>query len=574
VEASLQIKPSAETAKALGKKNALLKEMEQEYLLWLPHFRELADFFLPRNYAWLTRHGVATGISSPRPTAANRQTSKILNSASTEALRVLAHGLMNGITSPARPWFRLGIVGHDADSQEIPRDWSIWLEEATRRQLLVMAESNYYNAKAVQYLDLALFGVGATLIYEDFEDVIRCYNSPVGEFNIAQSNRKVVDVLSRVMSMTVRQLVQEFGEDACSDQVKEQYKKGDAALLTSHTVHHLIEPNLDDGSPYVLSSSFKFREIYWEAGQTDGRVLRLAGFRENPVSCPRWEVTGNDTYGTSPAMDALADVKQLQVAAKQRIVAKDKMNRPPIVADRALKGDPTAFLPGGVSFVPSASTVGAKPIYTVQPPLQEMTQEILELIDMIRRTLYNNLFRNISNLDTTRTATEIAARQAEDLVLLGPVLERNESEALSVEIKRIFSIMLRKNLFPPLPPNFPVDSLDIRYISILADAQRASTTGAIERYMGAIGQLAGAFPDILTAVDSFELLSVYGERLGVPAKITRSREQIEAEKAAQQGMQEMAAAAQIGKDVGAATQSLASAEVGTGASALDQIMGL
>ena len=102
-------------------------------------------------------------------------------------------------------------------------------------------------------------------------------------------------------------------------------------------ITHLIEKNdYPDGSG--VGAQFPYREFYWEQSRhRDGAMLRIAGYREKPIIAPRWEVTGNDTYGHSPTMDALPEIKQLQVQTKQKSHAVDKMIRPPIVADMALQ---------------------------------------------------------------------------------------------------------------------------------------------------------------------------------------------------------------------------------------------
>ncbi len=57
----------------------------------------------------------------------------------------------------------------------------------------------------------------------------------------------------------------------------------------------------------------KFREVYWERGTSTTTTLRIKGYNEFPAVAPRWDIVANDAYGRSPAMDALGDIKQLQV---------------------------------------------------------------------------------------------------------------------------------------------------------------------------------------------------------------------------------------------------------------------
>jgi hypothetical protein len=59
--------------------------------------------------------------------------------------------MMNGITSPSRPWFKLRVPGFDDEGGPVTQ----WADEVARRMMKVMGESNFYNSMAVLYLDLA-----------------------------------------------------------------------------------------------------------------------------------------------------------------------------------------------------------------------------------------------------------------------------------------------------------------------------------------------------------------------------------------------------------------------------------
>ena len=69
--------------------------------------------------------------------------SRMINETPIFALRTLAAGLMAGLTSPARPWFRLSIRDMDVSDNTPVR---LWLDEVTKRMLTVLSQSNAYNA--------------------------------------------------------------------------------------------------------------------------------------------------------------------------------------------------------------------------------------------------------------------------------------------------------------------------------------------------------------------------------------------------------------------------------------------
>jgi hypothetical protein len=541
----------------------LIAAMESEFTDWESHFQDLAKFILPRRYTWLHRNGTAKGET------AKRRNEFILDPTATTALRVLASGMLNGITSPSRPWLRLRFTNFNDET--LSSEASLWLEECVRRMLIVMAESNFYSAMAMLYTDLPCFGTAGMIIYEDFHDIIRCYNLACGEYRIGQDDRKIVDRVCRVYEQTVAQLVGRFGIDQVCEQTSYKFRAGGPRLLETVPVCHLIEPNDDRGRK--LGGQFTHREYYWEQTRTTGDMLEISGYRDTPGIFPRWELTGNDTYGTSPCMDALPDIMQLQQETKNKGMGLDYMNKPPIVADIAFQTKPNSLLPRGITFVPSHSQIGAKPIYTVNPPINDMRMDIRDIQLRIKEILHNDLFSMISQLETVRTATEIDARREEKLIRLGAVLQRFENEALDPAVKRVFNIMKRRELLPPPPPGFEDQPIEVQYVSVLQDAQRAVGTASTERFLQVIGSLAAAAPEVLQIPDFPELLRDYAERLNVPAVGVKSRERVAEEQAAQADQLAAQQSALVGGELASAAKNLSAADVGGGQNALQALMG-
>ena len=537
--------------------NQVMGELRLERYPFWHLWRELADYILPKRYVWLRTDRERRVRQAKNP--------YILDSTGTGAARVLASGLMNGITSPSRPWFKVKIPGQFDLGGPITQ----WCDEVERRMLYIMSMSNFYNGMAVLYLDLVVFGSGAMLIYEDDETVIRCYNPALGEFYFGQSYRLTVDTFAREFRQTARQLIARFGVENVSDSVKQMNKDGGATSLKEVDVCHIIEPNTTNikGVP----SKFKYRETYWELGNTTETCLLQRGFNEMPGIFPRWELTANDSYGTSPAMDALSDIIQLQQETKRKAQAIDKAINPPIVADIQLSNRPTALLPNGITYIAGANNVGAKPLYQIDPPIQELTADIKDVQQRIQSRMYNDLFNSITQLDTVRSATEIDARREEKLILLGSVLERFENEALDPAIQRIFSIMNRAGLIPPAPPEIHGNSIQISYESILATAQRAVAAAPTERWLGLIGQIAGLVPDVRNIPDFYGLITDYGLNIGVAAKNIVSRDDYQKATQAEQQQAQDAAQAQNALAATQGAKNLGDTDVGGGQNAIQTL---
>ncbi len=550
---------------AFQKRQQLVASMESGRTPFWNLWRDLANFILPKRYQDLTTAAESRiSVSAKNP--------NIIDGTGTEAARTCASGMMNGKTSPARPWFRFGLKGFNNDESYVAR---VWLDEVERRMYRVLAESNFYNALATMYMDIVVFGTSAMLIYEDVDDIIRCYNSPLGEFYLGLNNRLEVCTFVRQFNRTVRQIVDEWGIENVSESTKLKWQAGGSQLNTEIGIVHLVEPN-DRNDIQSIPSIFSYREMYWEVGTSKevGQLLALEGFYEVPGIFPRWDVTGNDAYGTSPGMDSLGDIIQLQVESKRKAQALDYQLRPPTQSDLSMQGKSTAFLPGTNTFVPNlAASGGVRPIYQVNPNLQDITTDIRDIQGRIRETFYNDLFRMISQLETVRSATEIDARREEKLILLGPVLERLDVEAFDKGLSRVYGIMNRNGLIPPAPPEIANAEIEIQYISILSAAQSAVGVAPTERWLQLIGNLAAVYPAGLDIPNFDELLRDYGRAVGVKAKQINPPEvtdQIRAQKA-QQAQQ--AAMAEQANQLSQAGKNLSETDVGGGANALQALLG-
>jgi hypothetical protein len=508
--------------------DARLLSLRTERDSWWGHWRELAQYILPRRYKWLVRPNEYSRGSS----AINNN---IIDSTGTIAARTCASGMMSGVTSPTRPWFKLRIEGVDLD--KMTNGVSIWLAECERLMMKVFSESNFYNSMAIVYLDLTVFGSACSILLEDFDDVIRCHNPCLGEFYFGIDHRGKVNTLYREFVMTASAIVSQFGEKNCSEEVCKAYKTpGNSGM--EFLVCHAIEPN-DSRSPGV-AKKFKFRSVYWIKGSDSNEALEVKGFHEDPFIAPRWDVNGGEAYGRSPGMDALGDIKQLQQEQKRKAQAIDKMVNPPMVADVQLKNQPASLLPGGVTYVAGQNNIGFKPVYTVMPPVQELMMDIEKVQQRIKSVFFNDLFMMISQLNTVRSATEIDARREEKLIQLGPVLERFENEALDPAIERTFNIMMRGKILPPPPPEIQGREIKVSYVSMLAEAQKATGTSAIERIFAQAGNLVAVKPDVMDVINTDKALAKYGHLLAVDPELINDEDEVKKVRDARNKQQQQA----------------------------------
>jgi hypothetical protein len=272
--------------------------LKAERSSWFGHYRELSDYLMPRNGRFL---------SSDRNRGDKRH-NNIYDSTGIRAGRILAAGMMSGMTSPARPWFRLETPDKELNKRQPVKEWCA---AVTNDMLDIFAKSNTYRALHGIYGQLGVFGTAGSLILDDFQDVIRHYPLAVGEYAISTDDRGVVSTLYREFDMTVMQMIRRFGLKACSPTVQNMYTSGNG-LDNWVTVVHGIEPREDRDPRKRDALNMPWKSCYFEYGQNSDTFLSESGFMTFPGVVPRWDVEAGDIYGNSPGMEALGDAKQLQ----------------------------------------------------------------------------------------------------------------------------------------------------------------------------------------------------------------------------------------------------------------------
>lgn len=454
---------------------------------------------------------------------------KIIDSTGTFALRTLASGMHSGLTSPARPWFRLTTYDPDLKDFAPVKEYLSQVEQRLRE---VFQGSNIYNAFHTGYGDLGQFGQSLGILVDDDDQFVRMQQLTHGMFWIARDDKGRVTTMYRCFRWSVQRIVARFGYERVSKlsyAIKNAYDTG--RYDETFDVWHAIEPRMNRNPNSIAKQDKPFLSNYWLDSMSDrisDGLLEESGFDENPLIGPAWELAGDDHYGTSPGMVALGDVKMLQLQQMRKMEGIDKIVRPPMTGPSSMRNNPTSLLPGAITYVDDPNGKGFRPAMEVNLRLAELAADIRDTQDRIRQAFYADLFLMLSNMEgiQPRNQFEIAERKEEKLLALGPVLENIYNGQLEPVIDRTFAILNRRGELPPPPPDLEGQELKVEYVSMLAQAQKAVATGSIERGAAFVGNLAAVKPEVLDKLDADQAVDEYFDMLGVPPSVVVPDEKV------------------------------------------------
>ena len=474
---------------------------------WDGHWRAVQTNLLPRHSRFL---------SDQRDRGGDMNQS-IIDNSGTRALRVLAAGMMAGMTSPARPWFRLGLPDDDLGQSHAVK---VWLDDVTKLLLRIFRKSNTYNALHSTYRELGGFGTGLVVLRPDFETVIHNNPMTVGEYALGLNDKGFVDKIGREFKLKVEQAVEWFGYENLSPSAKNAYDT--SRYNYELTIHHIIEPNADRKLRVPGKRGMAFKSQYWDMQNADGPrrgLLSDGGFRRFPGMAPRWDVLWGDTYGSSPGMEALGDLLQLQFEQQRKAKAIDYQTDPPLQVPTSLRAQNADFLPGGVSYYDSFQPQGGiRTAFEVNLDPNLLLEDIRDVRQRIDSAFYVDMFLMLTQIDKNMTATEVAERHEEKLLMLGPVLERLHNELLEPLVSFTFERCLETGILPPPPEELNGVELQVEFISTLAQAQKAVSVNAVDRLLGHIGVLVqanGGDPSPMDKFNTDKSIERYADQLGV-----------------------------------------------------------
>lgn len=454
-----------------------------------------------------------SGFNSDVIDAQQGQTKKarIMDSTATDSVRILASGIMSGLTPANSRWFQLDVGDETEDERR-------WLDMAAQTLWENIHMANFDAEAFEAIVDIVCAGWFCLYIDE---------NKTAGGLQFTQWHLSsvyatstqmngMIDTVYRCFTLTAAQALNEFGDDLSENTKKLAEKKPDEKV---EFVHAIFPRDSDTGK---LSKNLPIASYHIEVKAK--KIVRESGYNEMPVVFPRWMMIPESCYGVGPVFDVLPDVKMLNELKRMEIAAADLAIAGMWIAEDDGVLNPRTVKVGARKIIIANSVDSMKPLQTGSNfQLSEMMTEQIQR--SIRKVMMADQLQPQDG--PAMTATEVHVRVNLIRQLLGPIYGRLQAEYLQPLIERCFGLAYRAGVFGIAPESLAGREFSIKYISPLARAQKLEDVTAIERLHMNIAQIAQVKPEVLDLVDEDSAVRTLSSALGVPANVIRKANDVQ-----------------------------------------------
>lgn len=440
--------------------------------------------------------------------------SRLFDSTLTDAARTQASAIISGLTPANSRWFGL-------DVDQASDDEKRWLDNAADTIWRNIHNSNFDSAAYEGTLDLMSAGWFALYIDADRDKggfVFQLWPLSSVYCDSSRVDGKI-DMVYRHFELSAEQLVNEYGEENLSDNIK---RIAQTDPSKKYKLIHAIYPR-KDGKQGEQANKLPIASIHVLC---EGDILlRESGYNEMPVVVPRWMLIPQSVYAVGPVSDALPDAKTLNDIKRMELANADLAISGMWIAEDDGVLNPRTIQIGPRKVIVANSVDSMKPLQSAAD-FNISFVKCEQLQAAIRKIMLADQLQPQDG--PAMTATEVNMRQQLIRQLLGPIYGRMQAEYLQPLVERCFGLALRAEILGTPPDDLAGKFTTVKYISPLARAQKFEEVTAISNFVQMTMQSAQASPESLDLIDFDAATRFTGEALGVPNDIIRTADDVAA----------------------------------------------
>lgn len=500
-------------------KNAETLESNKSNFLTL--FQEISDIFRP----------VKSDIISKK-TAGDKSTfDYIFDSYPILAVETFA-GILTGIlTNKSTRWFNIRAVNNEInENQEV----SEWLSKATDIMWNKMynSQSRFEQSMLEAFKDISAFGTTATMIEagKDFDLVYITHH--IRNYLIAENEEGKVDTIIIKAEFEAGQAVKKWGDVLHKNII--EASKNQPYNKFPFQLH--IYPRINRDVSKIDIVNKKFEGVWIDT--TNKMIIEELGWDSFPVAVGRSEKSTDELYGTSRAMIAMPDARQLNIMQKQYNESVELFLKPPMIVNADFDGrinlSPMA-LNKAKSNSMSAGRSAIEPIRIVGQ-LQGTIELIQQKKEAIKEAFFLDKLKVFDNPNAT--ATQVLELRAEGFRIMSSVATSIQ-EYLDSILDRTFDILFRKSfaindlnggmssynllpeaVFPELPDLMKqAPDLKIVFLNPINQSQQATELNAIDVMLQTVANTSQINQETIDVINFDEVIRKKADILTIDPKI-------------------------------------------------------
>jgi hypothetical protein len=462
---------------------------------WENQWEEIAERVLPSysgsfqtgaGYGAINTFAEASGGSGASTPGAKR-TKEMVDATAALALPKFAAANESMLTPRGQTWHRLVAPDRKLMGNRAVREWF----DETLRLLFryrYAPNANFASQAHEIYMGLGAFGTSAMFIDaldKRYGGGLRYRAIHLGELFFMENHQGIIDTAYRKFTMTARQASQMFNrpDDVLPEEIRSVL--GDAAKKDKpFTFLHCVTPRSDDeyDERRLDVKGMQFASYYVAV---DGKqMVREGGYNKFPYAISRYVQAPGETYGRSPAMLALPDIKVLNEQKKTLLKQGHRAVDPVLLAHDDGVVDTFSMRPGAINF--GGVNAEGRPLVHALPTGQiSLAKEMMETQHRVINDAFLVTLFQILVETPQMTATEVLERAREKGALLSPTMGRQQSEFLGPLIDRELDVLASQNLLPEMPGLLKEagEQYDVVYDSPLSRAQRSEEGAGFMRYL-------------------------------------------------------------------------------------------
>lgn len=419
------------------------------------------------------------------------------------------------------------------------RQVRLWYEQAND---LLFAHrnaphANFQSQKQEDYLQLGAFGT-SSLFIDKFAGGkgLRYTICNLADSYFCLNHQGQVDTKYRRLRLSARQAYQKWGDNTPAEVRNVLTTNPDRMFV----FWHCVEPRTDIQYGRVDYKGMPYASYY--VSTAGKRLMAEGGYNSFPYSVSRHVVAPGETYGRSPAMMVLPNIKVLNEQKKTILKQGHRAVDPVLLAHDDGVLDAFSMKPGAINYG-GVDAQGRKLVHELPVGNLAIAKEMMQEERMIiKDAFYVTLFEILVEDRRDMTATEVLERAREKGVLLAPAMGRQQTEALGPQIERELDLLMMQGLLPPMPEILRQMDAEYKteYDSPLSKAMRAEEASGFYRTAEFALKMAAESqnPAYLDHLDVDAALPEIADINGAPLRWMKSAEAVAEARAQRQGQQE------------------------------------